>query len=250
MISLFSKTALISKSNVYGKILFYSLLVLITIIISSEPSFVFGDSKAASLYGPAVLIIVLLFYCWQIALLVQKLNYPSWLTGTLKAFAIANFLLSLLTLFGGFDFLPITYKVTVFFLGHMAGASLDVLILAIILTDIFASKETHGDHIWGAIVAYFALIMLFGETYELITLVNPGLLGEVFPIGYPNYVQCIMFSFNIMAGIDSFYPDAHPILMKISALEHLIGNLYLVVILGRLLSRPIKNKEPQKPKTS
>ena len=110
----------------------------------------------------------------------------------------------------------------------------------VILKDIFGSDETHTDHIWGAIVVYFTFVLAFSELYELLCLIEPRLLGKVYAVGYPNYVQCIMFSLNSVAGIDSVYPDSHDLLKKLAAIESVLENLFLVVILGRLLSHPIK----------
>ncbi|MEM7297421.1 MAG: hypothetical protein AAF391_04045, partial [Bacteroidota bacterium] len=88
---------------------------------------------------------------------------------------------------------------------------------------------------------YFLLILSFAEIFELILLLeDPGLLGVNYEMGYPSYIQALMFSQNSIAGIDSIYPDAHSLMKKIANLENISGNLFLTVILGRLLSVPLK----------
>jgi hypothetical protein len=138
------------------------------------------------------------------------------------------------------DVLSEEWKPAVFGFFHVCLLVGEILFARVLLIDIFGNKETQTDHIWGAIVVYYLLIMVFSEIYEMICIVYPGLLGEVYIMGFPNYVQIIMFSINAITGMDSLYPDAHPLLFKLGNLENLIGNLFLVVILGRLLSHPIK----------
>jgi hypothetical protein len=131
-------------------------------------------------------------------------------------------------------------KPLVYIFFHLCNFCCEIFFSAAVLRDIFSSEKTHSDHIWGAIVIYFLLVICFSEIYEIITLIQPGLLGKTYVIGYPNFVECVMFSLNSVAGVDTLFPDAHSLLRKLGNLENVFGNLFLVVILGRLLSRPIE----------
>ena len=89
------------------------------------------------------------------------------------------------------------------------------------------------------------LLALFAEFYEVLTLIQPGMLGEVYEIRWPNYNQCVVFSMNSLAGTDIVYQDANDFIRKIGTFENILGNLFLVVILGRLLSHPLQKKSKE-----
>ncbi|MFY0685527.1 MAG: hypothetical protein JXQ90_00105 [Cyclobacteriaceae bacterium] len=235
------KISLLSKSNLYGRLMIFIFLMFTTAILASESAFLVGNETWGPKAGGFLFSILnLTFYLYGIVLLKKIDIYPKvvikglWvyaIFGVLAALYVANPFVSVIDE----SLMPVTFAVF-----HLINVFVTILVLSAILKDIFGSSETKSDHVWGAVVAYFLIVMLFSEIYELITLMRPGLLGTTYQPGYPNYVQCIMFSFNSVAGVDSIYPEAHDLLRKIGNMENVIGNLFLVVVLGRLLSHPLK----------
>lgn len=233
--------SILGKSNLYGRILLFVLFILITVLFSSESSFLLGDPVIGPKIGGTVfsiLQIVFLIYSIQLLKVLGLTNknfinlfYGYAIIGAVVGIYIANPFVGIL---------DIVTKQRLYIVFHVINSALFLLISGYILRDIFASKSTHSDHIWGALVVYFLTIFAFGDLFEIITLLKPGLLGTVYEMGWPNYIQCVMYSMNSMAGIDSAYPDAHNLLKKLAILEYMCGNLFLVVILGRLLSHPLK----------
>ncbi|MEQ8925974.1 MAG: hypothetical protein RLO81_09200 [Fulvivirga sp.] len=233
--------ALLGKSNLYGRILIFVLFILITVLLSSESSFLLGEPVLGPKIGGSIFSILQIgFLLYSIQLLkalgpvsknIIRFLYIYAIVGAVVGLYIANPFVEI------FDIFTRRYLYILF---HIINTGLFLLISFYILRDIFASKATHSDHIWGALVAYLLTIFVFGDIYEIITLIKPGLLGQVYEMGWPNYLQCVMYSMNAMSGIDSAYPDSHSLLKKIAILEYMIGNLFLVVILGRLLSHPLK----------
>ncbi len=230
---------LLTKSNVYGRLLSLVFVMMVVVILGSE-SAMFIESSDGAKYGGLVYSVFFAIFYWYMVELMALLGYPSkhvrmWrvilIAGCLFVFTLTNPL---------FSFLTDQQKVVSFSLSHILILSMEIYFASIILKDIFRSETTNNDHIWGAIVVFFIGVTMFSEIYELITLIQPGLLGEVYEIGWPNYIHCIMFSLNSVAGLDSVYPGAHLLIRKIATLENVIANLFLVVILGRLLSNPIK----------
>jgi hypothetical protein len=65
----------------------------------------------------------------------------------------------------------------------------------------------------------------------------PGSLGATFELGFPNYAECVTYSFSILGGIDS---GAQPsrLIRNISILEAVWGGLYGMLIIGKLLGLP------------
>ena len=230
------------KSNLYGRLLWFVLFMVITIIISSESSFLLASPVLGPKIGGiivAVLMMVFLFYTIQLLKilgltnrLIIRILYVYAVVGLIGGLYIANPFVQTFA---------IQLRQALFSFFHFSTLLIYLTISWYILRDIFSSKETHSDHIWGAIVVYFLAIFMFGDIYEIITLYHPGLLGQVYELGWPNYIQCITYSLNAISGVDTFYPDAHGFIKKLGVLENIAGNLFLVVILGRLLSHPIKD---------
>lgn len=230
-----------SKSNIYGRLLVFVFLMLVTVIITSESEFIFGNDVDGPKYGG---LIYSFFQCGFIVysiILLKQLGYPKNIIKTLYVLAAIGTFITIYISNPFLNVLPDDSIPAVFTTLHLVLITGEILLMRIILRNIFRTNETHSDHIWGAIVVYFLIIMAFAEIYELVTLWIPGLLGKEFIIGFPNYVQCIMFSINSITGVEAIYPNASKLLNKIGNLENLVGSLFLVVILGRLLSHPLDN---------
>lgn len=230
----------LKKSNVYGRMLFICLLLSVAVILSSESQFLFEGPllgpKIGGLITSVFQVIVWAYY----VLLTRLLGYSKRSVNLV----FGAFILSIFVVFyvsnPFLDVVHDEYKPLVYGLCHGGTILLNVFMAFIILKDIFGSQETHSDHIWGAIVVYVMMIMVFADIYEVISLYTPGFLGTYFEMGWPNYTQIIMYSINAASGMDALFPNAHPLLLKLGNLQNIISNLYLIVILGRLLSHPIK----------
>jgi len=231
---------ILSKSNLYGKLLIYVILMQVVVILASESTLITGDSNGPKYGGAIFSILDVVFYLYCIQLL-KVLGQRDILIRTLQVYAILGLVIGLNVANPFIDVFTSTQKQILFPLFHLSNLMVDLIFIFYILRDIFRSSQTETDHIWGAIVVYFLIILSFAEVFELILLVEDhGLLGRVYEMGYPSYIQALMFSQNSIAGMDSIYPDAHNLMKKIANLENILGNLFLTVILGRLLSVPLK----------
>ncbi|MFY0689174.1 MAG: hypothetical protein JXQ90_18535 [Cyclobacteriaceae bacterium] len=234
------RISLLSRSRLYGQSLVLAILQLSLALFVSQ--YVYNEYQGSATYVILALIVVAMtLITLSFAFILERL-------GTHKRLMLLIYILVILMLLVGasplfnMDFLG-DYKPIVFSLFHVFLFGLEALLFVRILADIFQSHETEADHIWGAILCYFMILYMFGELYEVITLFNPTYLGAVFEMGLPNYVNCIVYSLNTLSGLDSLYPDAHGMMKRIASLESVIGNLFLVVVLGRLLSHPVNFKK-------
>jgi hypothetical protein len=219
--------------------LFICLLLSVAVILSSESQFLFDDPSLGPKIGGLITSVFQVLMAAYYVLVVRLLGYSkryinivlgAFVLGMFVAFYVSNPL---------FDVIQDGYKPVVYGMSHGGTILLNVFMASIILKDIFGSKETHSDHIWGAIVVYVMMIMVFADIYEVISLYTPEFLGAYFEMGWPNYTQIIMYSINSASGMDALFPNAHPLLLKLGNLQNIISNLYLIVILGRLLSHPL-----------
>jgi len=228
-----------SKSNLFARLLVFVFLMLITVILTSESVFLFGLGERAQRIGGFIYSVFVTGFVIYTIPIMTSLGYSSKVTRLIKLSAIAFFIGALYVSNPLLNIVSEKIQPFMFSFFHLCLLVGQILFSKVILKDIFGNQQTQTDHIWGAIVVYYLIIMMFSEVMEIITLIKPGLLGEVYVMGFPNYIQVIMFSVNCITGMDTLYANAHPLLLKIGNLENMIGNLFLVVILGRLLSHPI-----------
>ena len=231
------KIKLLGAKNIYAQILILSVVMYALIIFASE--YVYDDVATSKSPWVFLLAFFLSAYLYVLIALVRKLGLDRRIIRWLNWVPILVYIFGTATIYVDMSFMGAA-KPYFFSLAHVFSLSFMSVCIYTILRHIFGSAETKTDHIWGATIAYLLLVVIFAEIYEFITIFNPTYLGKVYVMGTPNYIQCLMFSINTMSGLDSIYPEAHPILKKLASLESVIGNLFLVIILGRLLSHPLK----------
>jgi hypothetical protein len=111
------------------------------------------------------------------------------------------------------------------------------ILLYFMFIDIF--KETHEItyRLWGCACIY----LLIGSTFGLLFSLMEIYLPEEFLINTPNsifhFIPCYNFSFYNLAGIDSPYENFSLLVRNVAVIESLFSNLYIVLVVGRLLSK-------------
>ncbi len=243
--SLATKPGVKSISNLYGRLLLFVLLMLITVILTSESAGFFENDERGQKFGGLIYSFFCAGFVFSSIPVLSQLGYSKKVRKIVSILGCISVVGMLVVSNPFLDLLPNDLKPGMFSLFHLVLMIAEILFARVLLIDIFGNTETQTDHIWGAIVVYYLLIMIFAEVYEILCIIQPGMLGQVYFMGFPNYIHIIMFSINAITGMDAIYPQAHPLFFKLGNLENLIGNLFLVVILGRLLSHPIKKlKQP------
>lgn len=118
---------------------------------------------------------------------------------------------------------------------------IEITVIAFAIRDIFSGSHLTPDKLWGAACVFLMVGISFGSLYDLLTIANPGGLGREIELGFPNYSECVNYSFCILGGLD---PGLEPIklIRNISTLEAVWGNLYGMLIIGKLLGLPRLNE--------
>ncbi len=83
----------------------------------------------------------------------------------------------------------------------------------------------------------------FGSLYDLIAILNPSSLGTKLELGMPSYTENIYYSFNVLGGLDTAYPNPINLVRNLGVIEAIWGNLFIVLIIGKLFTMPRKAKE-------
>jgi voltage-gated potassium channel len=126
-----------------------------------------------------------------------------------------------------------------------------------ILSHVLKAERVTFDKICAALCSYLLLGLIFAILYSLLEFLNPGTFlagGEVIPQGDPRAFygagmgQAIYFSFTTLTTLG--YGDiagATPLAKNLSVLEALIGQIYLVVLVARLVGMEISHSSDKKP---
>ena len=122
---------------------------------------------------------------------------------------------------------------------------IEVTVIAFAIRDIFSGGFMTGDKLWGAACIFLMVGISFGSLFDLITIIKPGALGASIELGLPNYSECVTYSFCILGGVD---PGLEPtrLIRNISTIEAVWGNIYGMLIIGRLLGLPRQEENSEK----
>jgi hypothetical protein len=115
---------------------------------------------------------------------------------------------------------------------------LELTFIMYCIFDIFSHGSTNLNKLWGAACIYLMIGITFGSTYDLICFWKNDALGVRYALGIESYTQCIAFSMTTISGIDPPHSNIHPIIKSISIVEAIWSNLFVMILVGRLLSLP------------
>ena len=127
----------------------------------------------------------------------------------------------------------------------LIGLSVNVLFLMIVivifLTKIFSEDKVTGESIKGGISIYFLLGYLWAYLYGLVLLVNPEAIS--FPAHASELSYILYFSFTTLTTLG--YGDITPVSLlarNLTILESTIGQIYLTVLIARLVGLQLVHK--------
>jgi len=123
-----------------------------------------------------------------------------------------------------------------------------ILLIVVILLQVFREGRINAHRIAGAISVYLLIGMAWGSLYLFVDLQSPGSfsLAEVHTqTGVHSVaVKLCYFSFITLTsvGYGDIYP-IHPAALSLSMLEALVGQLFPAILLARLVSMEIEDRQ-------
>jgi hypothetical protein len=130
------------------------------------------------------------------------------------------------------------------FLIHISLFYVEVTLIYFSVVDIFRSDSISGQKLWGAACVYFMIGLAFGSLYDIINVLKPGCMGVELEMGLVTYFETIYYSFDILAGgLSGSYPDAIKLIKNLGLLQSIWSNMFIVLIVGKLLAQPEVPKE-------
>jgi hypothetical protein len=125
---------------------------------------------------------------------------------------------------------------------------IEVIIIGFAIRDLFSGNQFNTGKLWGAACVYLMIGISFGSLYDLINIIRPDSFGMVLTMGLESYSESIYYSFNILGGLDTAYPNPTKLIRNIGVVEAVWANLYAILIIGKLLGLPIvKDSQGKKP---
>jgi hypothetical protein len=130
-----------------------------------------------------------------------------------------------------------TEKRPYLFIIHLVLFSTESIVIYHAIFDIFAGRRLSEEKLWGSACIFLMIGICFGSLYDLINILNPGSMGVPLPLGLESYTTCIAFSMTIIGGHEA-YPNAIPLITNLGIIEAVWANLFVVLLVGRLLGQP------------
>jgi len=180
------------------------------------------------------------FLLWD---MLRNFTTQLWLIKLILIVLVAIVITGVLGEFPYYQIIEINNRPLYLFMLHGALFPIEVTIIGFAMRDIFGGKVLSPDKIWGAACIYLMIGISFGSLYDLIAILNPLSLGTKLELGMPSYSENIYYSFNVLGGLDTAYPNPINLVRNLGVIEAIWGNLFIVLIIGKLFTMPRKVKE-------
>ncbi len=180
------------------------------------------------------------FLLWD---MLRNFTTQLWLIKLILIVLVAIVITGVLGEFPYYQIIEINNRPLYLFMLHGALFPIEVTIIGFAMRDIFGGKVLSPDKIWGAACIYLMIGISFGSLYDLIAILNPSSLGTKLELGMPSYTENIYYSFNVLGGLDTAYPNPINLVRNLGVIEAIWGNLFIVLIIGKLFTMPRKVKE-------
>lgn len=213
-------------------------IVIITFGLTLTEFILEGTHSAA---GKVVILIFSLFgavYMYLLWDLLRNFTRSRALVNIILVVLVAGFTLALLSEFPYYRFLDPAHRRIYLLITHGLLFPIEVIVIGYAIADIFSGEFLTPDKLWGSACIFLMIGIAFGGLFHLICLVDPTSLGDEVDIGAANYSECVTYSLSILGGVDPTQPDASHLIKNISVLEGVWGNLYVVLIIGKLMGLP------------
>jgi hypothetical protein len=211
-----------------------------TVLLIIEVTLIFLVIPLAGMGAIPELIVPAMFALWVLGILVVTLR--STLTAILVLIAVA------LSPFGAFvhaeDPSPLTEWLSA------GGQLLAIATLSFVIAQaVFGPGRVTFHRVQGAVLLYLNFALFFFAIYRLLNTLMPGAFSGLPPTGaeHGSGAALLYFSFSTLTtlGFGDITP-LHPLARTLANLEAVIGQLYPVTLLARLVSLELEHRRQSK----
>ena len=131
----------------------------------------------------------------------------------------------------------------VFAIGRICGILFFIMVITNILAFIFKSEDVTIEVIYAAILVYLLMALMWSFVYVLLELINSASFNVAMSSDQGYQMRFIYYSFVTITTLG--YGDITPVTelaSSFSILEAVVGQLYLVVVVARLVGMHVSSK--------
>ncbi|CAN5308669.1 hypothetical protein BH09BAC3_BH09BAC3_10740 [soil metagenome] len=232
------------KAKDYRNVVLIQIIIIVFGLTLSEP--LLTDSKSeVSKFIIAIFSFFGALYAFLLWDLLRNFTTNKILIGTILLVLTGIVIVGSLVEFPYYQVIHVSNRQAYLLTIHSLLFPIEVTVIAFAIRDIFSGGFMSGDKLWGAACIFLMVGISFGSLFDLLTIINPGALGATIELGLPNYSECVTYSFCILGGVD---PGLEPtrLIRNISTIEAVWGNIYGMLIIGRLLGLPRKEDSKER----
>jgi hypothetical protein len=121
---------------------------------------------------------------------------------------------------------------------HTVLLGVQALVVGFALLHLLHGPQRDVDKLWGSACIFFMSGFVFGQLFFCVLLKDPMAFGHRLPDDYWGLFESLYLSLTALIGLDNnAYPDCSRLVRNIILLEGAWSQLYLVLLIGRLLSK-------------
>ena len=126
---------------------------------------------------------------------------------------------------------------------HLGLLSVEFLTISLVFKDVFSSHNITKNNLWGAVSLFLMIAISFASIFELLNLIEPLTFGVALSPGFATFSEMLYCSLVAISGGTPTLPAQSQLVRNVIAVESLGGNLYLVILIGRIVGMvaPSKN---------
>ena len=231
------------KSKDYRNVVVIQILIVVFGLVLSEP--LLTDSKSdVSKFIISIFSFFGATYAFLLWDMLRNFTQNKPLITTILIVLIVIVIAGTLVEFPYYQIITVYNRQAYLLTIHSLLFPIEVIVISFAIRDIFSGGYMSSAKLWGAACVFLMVGISFGSLYDLLTIIRPGTLGADIELGLPNYSECVTFSFCVLGGVD---PGLLPskLIRNISTIEAVWGNIYAMLIIGRLLGLPREEDSPK-----
>ncbi len=128
---------------------------------------------------------------------------------------------------------------------HALAAAVGMWVTFLVFRDIFLARSVTGNDVWGAVCILLLITLFFAGLFNILILIDPGAIGVAAEPGYGSVSEALYSSMCAIIGNSPAYSSMSYPARNLVAVEGFIGNLYLVVLMGRLINLASSSEAPR-----
>ena len=101
--------------------------------------------------------------------------------------------------------------------------------------NLFLDVNPINEKLWASVCVYFMIGANFGTLYSLLMTINSTALGMELSKPVDIYISGLVYSYNVISGLDPIYDNASETIRMTAVLESIFTMLFMVILIGRLL---------------